>query len=155
MDGSANEVWMLGTADGGVSSVGFAPRLAIVVSAKTITTADGTMIDPWIHRVRRLTVAVGGDISFPRGPAPPCSIRIVVSRLPAGNPSTGRSPAPARHAMATRVMQQASADLEGHHRLRTGRMANSDILGHRRTVQLRLCQAAHPLTLVQSATSPV
>jgi len=65
VDGSANEVWTLGTAEGEVSSVGFAPRVAIVDTAKKITTADAAMIDPCTHRVRRLAGAVGGAILVP------------------------------------------------------------------------------------------
>lgn len=68
VDISGNEVWMLGTADGEVSSVGFAPpRVAIVDTAKIITTADVATIDPWTHRVRRLTGAVGEAILVPPG----------------------------------------------------------------------------------------
>lgn len=51
MDDSANDVWMLGTAEGEISFIGFAAREAIIDAAMMMTAADAAMIKPWTHRV--------------------------------------------------------------------------------------------------------
>ena len=57
--------------------------------------------------------------------------------------------------MATRRMQRAPADLEVTIVSEQAEWRTPTSSGHRRAVQLRLCQTAHLLTLVQSGTSSV